>query len=177
MSEAVARKELARIPLICPGYRLRVAERVATRLYNGRLKEAGLSAVQFGLLVGIETSDRPMVIELAVKSGADPSTLARNMQLLETGGLVVSVGGRGRFGKRFALSAKGRSVLRRAVDIWQKAYDDLVKEVGAKRVREGLAFLAALEDAARNRMAQGAEGAKAAEAAEATEPRRRSKRS
>lgn len=155
MSEAIDLQVLARVPLICPGYRIRVAERLATRLFNARFKALGLSAVQFGLLVGIETSDRPMVADLAEKSGADPSTLARNMKLLETQGLVISVGGRGRFGKRFELSERGRFVLCSAVDIWQKTYEELVSDLGLTHIQQGLTFLMALEDGAKKRLASG----------------------
>lgn len=151
MSDPIDLKELARIPQMCPGYRVRVAERLTTRFFNARFKEAGLSSVQFGLLVGIETSDRPMVADLADLSGADPSTLARNMKALEELGLVVSVGGRGRFGKRFELSEMGRSSLRRAFAIWQTAYQDVLSDMRLDEVQQGLSFLTSLEESARDK--------------------------
>jgi DNA-binding MarR family transcriptional regulator len=157
MPERLSPEDVAGIPLICPGYRIRVAERLATRFYNARFKKVGLSAVQFGLLVGIETSDQPMVAELAEQSGADPSTLARNLHLLESDGLVIGKGGRGRFGKRFVLSSKGRNLLERALDIWQRAYDDLVTAVGSPRIEEGMNFLTAVEEAAKKQLSYGKE--------------------
>jgi len=154
MSDKIDEKDLMQIPLICPGYQIRVAERLVTRFYNGCFKDVGLSAVQFGLLVGIEMSDRPMVADLAEKSGADPSTLARNLKLLESTGLVLSVGGRGRFGKRFELSEQGRATLRKAYDLWKEAYQTIIADVGLPQIEQGLVFLSALEKSARKRVGQ-----------------------
>ena len=149
MAGTISRDDLARIALTCPGYRIRVVERVATRYYNARFKSAGLSAVQFGLLVGIETAEAPMVAELAERSSADPSTLARNLQLLERDGLVSAKGGRGRFGKRFTLTEKGRKALQAAFALWERACEGLVADIGAARVKEGMRFLEILEEAAK----------------------------
>jgi DNA-binding MarR family transcriptional regulator len=152
MTEQIGRDDLGRIALTCPGYRIRTAERVATRYYNARFKSVGLSAVQFGLLVGIETSDAPMVAELAERSGADPSTLARNLQLLERDGLVSGKGGRGRFGKRFTLTTKGRKTLRTAFGLWERACEDLVGQIGLSRIKKGMEFLEILEEAAKAKL-------------------------
>ena len=152
MQKAISRDDLARIALTCPGYRIRVAERVATRYYNARFKSVGLTAVQFGLLVGIETSETPMVAELAEQSSADPSTLARNLQLLERDGLVIGKGGRGRFGKRFTLTKKGRRSLTAAFKLWERACQDLVAEIGISRTGEGLRFLEVLQEAAKTKL-------------------------
>jgi DNA-binding MarR family transcriptional regulator len=148
------REDLARIALICPGYRIRVVERIATRFYNARFKTAGLTAVQFGLLIGIETAARPRAAELAERSGADPSTLARNLRVLERDGLVAGEGGRGRSGKRFALTAQGRNTLARAVVIWERAHVDLVAMIGEASLQDGMQFLTTLEQAAKAQLSE-----------------------
>ncbi|MGZ3408824.1 MAG: MarR family winged helix-turn-helix transcriptional regulator [Xanthobacteraceae bacterium] len=142
------RETLARIPKVCLGYRVREAERVLSRYFNARFKAVGLTAVQFGILVGIESSEKPTIAELAAGSGADPSTLARNLQLLESGNFLSGEGGRGRSGKRFVLSPKGRRAIRAAVPVWEHAYAELVEKIGRKSARDGLKFLTALEAAA-----------------------------
>lgn len=138
---------LATIAQICLARRTQMAARALTRHYNSRLKGLKLTATQFAALITIGGQEGILVLELAEALGTDATTLTRNVQLLEKNGIVVAEGGRGRGGKHLALTAKGRAVVKKALDAWESVNAELVAKIGAVQARDGLRFLAALEGA------------------------------
>lgn len=131
----------------CPGYQARVTARALTRYYNSSFKPLGLTAEQFGLLVGIGTAEEVTLVDLADKAGIDPTTLSRNVRILERRDLVRAEGGRGRAGKRLALTTSGLQLMADALPIWHLAKTELAHRMGDERLcatREAMAELAKL---------------------------------
>ena len=132
----------------CPGFQARATARALTRYYNARFKPLGLTAEQFSLLVGIGTTEDVTLVDLAVRAGVDPTTLSRNVKNLESRDLVHSEGGRGRAGKRLALTTSGRRLMADAFQVWASAKAELARRMGTEKLRSARQAMAELGKAA-----------------------------
>jgi DNA-binding MarR family transcriptional regulator len=141
-------KSLMGVAAECPGYQARVTARALTRYYNACFKPLGLTAEQFSLLVGIGATEGATLVELADRAGVDPTTLSRNVQNLEGRELVSAEGGRGRAGKRLALTPSGRQLMVEAFPLWSAAKAELARRVGDAELRSARQAMAALGKAA-----------------------------
>ncbi|NKI72248.1 MarR family transcriptional regulator [Collimonas pratensis] len=132
----------------CPGFQARATARVLTRYYNACFKPLGLTAEQFSLLVGIGAAEGTTLVDLADKAGVDPTTLSRNVQNLESRNLLSAQGGRGRAGKRLALTASGRQLLADAFPLWYWAKAELARRMGDEKLASARQAMAELAKAA-----------------------------
>ncbi|SCC04124.1 MarR family winged helix-turn-helix transcriptional regulator [Kosakonia oryziphila] len=123
---------LKNIPETCPGFQARATARAITRYYNSCFKPYGLTSEQFSLLVGIGSAPNETVTELAARAGIDSTTLSRNIRSLESRGVIASVGGRGRAGKRLNLTEEGWTLLTTLIPVWQSAMAELTHQMGSE---------------------------------------------
>ena len=121
---------LAEIPTTCLGMISRLASRAATRVFAAHLAGLDLQANQFAILVVVRLHGGEGVAALAERLDLDASALTRNLQVLERKGYVAAEGGRGRGGKRLALTEAGEAVLTEAWRRWRLAQAALVSELG-----------------------------------------------
>ncbi|ACM37885.1 MULTISPECIES: MarR family winged helix-turn-helix transcriptional regulator [Rhizobium/Agrobacterium group] len=119
-----------RVETECPAFQARVAARALTRYYNACFRPLGITAEQFSLLVGIGGSHEPTLAELAARAGVDATTLSRSVKSLERNNLVHSHGGRGRAGKRLALTDKGLQLMAKSMATWEDARVRLAEALG-----------------------------------------------
>ena len=132
---------------ICFGHRSRMTARAVTRAFNARLRPLNLQITQYTLLAAISMDgDRP-IAALADELDLEPSTLQRNLKLLEGRGLLVLEGGRGRKGRRLKVTPEGLALLEAGVPIWTRIQADFASILGG-RAEQTRAALAALERAA-----------------------------
>lgn len=146
--ETVADETLAAIPATCLGVASRAASRAASRVFAAHVGAVDLLATQFPVLVMIRLHGADGIAGLAERLDLDASALTRNVQLLERKGLVVAQGGRGRGGKRLALSPEGEIVLSKAVARWRTAQAALLAELGEDGPDALLRTLKRIKDAA-----------------------------
>ena len=127
----------------CFGHRSRKAARAVTRAFNQRLKPFGLNISQYVLLGVIARGEHGSVAAMAEEVGVEPSALLRNLKLLEERGLIAITGGRGRRGRRIAITQPGLDLITSGVPIWVKAQSDLAQALGgsADATRAALADL------------------------------------
>jgi DNA-binding MarR family transcriptional regulator len=92
---------------ICAGWNARLAARRITGFLNRRMQGSGLSLAQFGLMAQIASARDDTLGALAQRTGLDQSTLSRNLQVLETSGLIE-------------IAAADRDARRRAVWLTEK---------------------------------------------------------
>jgi len=95
----------------CFGHRSRKAARAVTRAFNQRLKPFGLNISQYVLLGVIARGEHRSVAAMAEEVGVEPSALLRNLRLLEDRGLIAGEGGRGRAGRRLAVTEAGVALI------------------------------------------------------------------
>jgi DNA-binding MarR family transcriptional regulator len=129
----------------CVGYRSRKASRALARLFNAEMRPLDLPVTQFAVLVAVDTKPDDTIAGLAGRLNTDPSSVVRLALALEKRGLLTSDNGRGRNGKRLALSASGRALLEQAMTAWQRTHDMITAELGEDEMRKLIAGLARLE--------------------------------
>ena len=109
-----------------------MAARVVTRLYDDALRSVGLRATQLAVLVAAGADDVVSITALAKFMGMDRSTLTRNLAPLEREGLI-RVGNEGwRRSRTVEITKHGRSRLREALPLWQKAQERLRQKLGGR---------------------------------------------
>jgi DNA-binding MarR family transcriptional regulator len=125
----------------CVCHRTRMAARAVTRLYDDTLRSVGLRATQLAVLVAVGGDDVVSITALARFMGMDRSTLTRNLSPLERKGLI-RVGLEGwRRSRTVEITKKGRSRLREALPLWEKAQKTLQRKLGSRKwsvIRTGL---------------------------------------
>jgi len=132
---------------LCFGHRSRRAARAVTRAFNLRLRPLNLQITQFILLGAIAHGRDRTVAAMADHVDVEPSALLRNLRLLEQRGLIESEGGRGRKGRRFAITQAGLDLITAGVPIWAEAQADLARALDGTAAQTHAA-LADLEQAA-----------------------------
>lgn len=114
----------------CFGHRSRKAARAVTRAFNLRLRPLNLNIAQFILLGVVARGEDRSVTAVADEVDVEPSALLRNLKLLEERGLIAITGGRGRRGRRIAITQAGLNLITSGVPIWVKAQSDLARVLG-----------------------------------------------
>jgi len=114
----------------CACHKVRMAARAVTRAYDDALRPAGLRATQMAALAAVAIDGAISITALAKMMGMDRSTLTRNLRPLEEQELV-ELGLEGRYRSRtLAITKKGRTRLRHAMPLWEKAQKELKSALG-----------------------------------------------
>lgn len=117
----------------CACHRVRTAARAVTCAYDEALRPVGLRATQLSVLVAVAADDALSITALARLMGMDRSTLTRNLRPLEAEGLIA-LGLEGwRRSRTLEITRKGRTRLREAVPLWEKAQQALRTKLGDRR--------------------------------------------
>src|SRR5262249_11118875 len=117
----------------CVCHRTRMAARAVTRLYDDTLRSVGLRTTQLAVLVAVGNDNVVSITALAKFMGMDRSTLTRNLTPLERDGFI-RVGNEGwRRSRTVEITKKGRSRLREALPLWEKAQETLRRKLGLRR--------------------------------------------
>ncbi|HUD24047.1 MAG TPA: MarR family winged helix-turn-helix transcriptional regulator [Burkholderiaceae bacterium] len=145
-SKGVAMARKATRECMCAN--LRRATRVATKLYDEMLRPAGLKVTQFGLLSSLMALGSSTLSELAQDMVVDRTTLTRNLEILQTRGLVVSEEGEDRRERQLRLSEKGIAAVSAAYPLWQAAQARAVEMVGRANWNAGAPLLHRLASSA-----------------------------
>ena len=153
MEPAKLKKSLAPAPrAACTCGSLRKASRRISQFYDTALAPAGLKSTQFSILSEVERGSiaGPVTMcELASAMVMDRSTLGHNLRPLERDDLVVLRQARHDRRKRYVeLTAKGKSLLPRARQLWRRAEDRFERIFGKDPAAE---LRAVLLDIANNR--------------------------
>jgi DNA-binding MarR family transcriptional regulator len=120
----------------CACFGLRWAGRAVTQLYDEALRGSGLRITQFTLLAALRALEPVSIKELAEAAAADPTTLTRNLQLLEREGLVrIRRSRQDRRERLLRLTPRGQRAVARAVPHWERAQQRVQAVVGRERLR------------------------------------------
>jgi DNA-binding MarR family transcriptional regulator len=146
MEPAKPKKSLAPAPrAACTCGSLRKASRRISQFYDTALAPAGLKSTQFSILSEVERGSiaGPVTMcELATAMVMDRSTLGHNLRPLERDDLVVLRQARHDRRKRYVeLTAKGKSLLARARQLWRRAEDRFERIFGKDPAAELRAVL------------------------------------
>ena len=107
-----------------------MAARAVTRAYDSALRPVGLRATQVSMLVAIAIDGAISIAALASFLEMDRTTLTRNLRPLEKEGLI-SIGPEGwRRSRTLGITKIGKSRLREAFPLWERAQDALRQKLG-----------------------------------------------
>ncbi len=125
----------------CLAGSLRAAARTVSRLYDDALHKSGLRITQLALLAQVRRSEPVTASELAAAMSAERSGTARDLKLLEGGGLVrARPRTTDRRAREYTLTDLGRSRLRQAAPAWRIAQAQAREYIGAKAVDDLVAL-------------------------------------
>ena len=118
--------------------------RTLTQLYDAALRDTGLEAPQFALLMTLETGGPCSQAALGQANALDKTTVSRNIGWLERQGWVEVTVGTDRRSRQVQLTADGRRRLAAAKPKWRGAQASLRAEMTG---REWAAMFAAFTTA------------------------------
>jgi DNA-binding MarR family transcriptional regulator len=123
----------------CVCFNLRRAARQVTQRFDRSLRQSGLKANQFSILMASYDPDGIRLTRMAKILGMERTTLTRNLALLEKLGLVSIEPGDDRRERNIRITEKGAGLLEKALPLWQKAQREIVELIGRDKV-DGLLF-------------------------------------
>jgi DNA-binding MarR family transcriptional regulator len=103
----------------------RQVARLLTQMYDSRLRDTGLEAPQFALLMTLDQEGPCSQIALGRRYALDKTTVSRNLKWLERQGWVAASPGRDKRERQFTLTVDGRKRLAAALPEWKKAQAQL----------------------------------------------------
>ena len=126
----------------CLAGNLRAAARTVSRLYDDALHNSGLRITQLAVLAQVRRSEPVTASELAAAMSAERSGTARDLKLLEAGGLVrARPRTTDRRAREYSLTDLGRSRLRDAVPAWRLAQAQARDYIGGEAVDDLVALV------------------------------------
>ncbi|HEX9168282.1 MAG TPA: MarR family winged helix-turn-helix transcriptional regulator [Roseiarcus sp.] len=131
----------------CAGWNARLAARRITAFLNRRMQGSGLSLAQFGLMAQIASAHDDTLGALAQRAGLDQSTLSRNLQVLESAGLI-EIASADKDARRRAvwLTEKGAQSLEAGLADWRRAHAELAERIDPEAARRLAIAAEALEE-------------------------------
>jgi DNA-binding MarR family transcriptional regulator len=103
----------------------RQVARVLTQLYDSRLRDSGLEAPQFALMMALDRQGPCSQVAIGRRHALDKTTVSRNLKLLERNGWIDGSVSDDRRERQFTLTPAGRARVAAAKPEWKKAQDEL----------------------------------------------------
>lgn len=132
---------------VCNCMNIRRASRAVSQFYDDTLAPSGLSITQLGMILEINSMEKPSISELANTFRIDRTTMNRNLKPLLEAGLVVLETGSDARKKEVCLTELGRQKMTHGTQLWQQAQEALTGYLGESNLialRETLAKLEAI---------------------------------
>ena len=110
----------------CLAARLRVLNRMVTKLYDDALRPHGLRVSQMNILVAVAANGPLRGVDVARFMRLDTSTLSRDLDRMIDRGWVTATAGVGR-AQSLEVTAGGRALLAATAPAWRKAQGEAKK--------------------------------------------------
>jgi DNA-binding MarR family transcriptional regulator len=123
----------------CPGFRVRQASRVLSKLYDDELRPLGLQHSQLPVLTAAAMfgEEGAPMSALAQALVMDPTTLSRNVRPLEKAGLLrVARSPKDRRARVLFLTVAGERALESVFPAWERVLKRVSKKLGASALAE-----------------------------------------
>jgi DNA-binding MarR family transcriptional regulator len=140
--------------LQCACASARQVARVLTQLYDHQLRQSGLEAPQFGLLMTLDQQGPCSQADLGRRYALDKTTVSRNLKVLERRKWIEASVGDDRRERQFRLTVAGRSRLAQAKPEWRKAQTQLQSGMTAEQWRAMFTVFRTVTHAAQTVQAQ-----------------------
>jgi DNA-binding MarR family transcriptional regulator len=126
-----------RIARECLAVRMRLLNRVITKIYDDALRPHGLKISQSNILAVAGKLGLANPLRICEILHLDKSTLSRNVERMEAKGWLEVVPGDDAREQPFRITGQGKALMKRAEPAWEKAQAQAGKLLG----KEGVAFL------------------------------------
>lgn len=110
----------------------RQVARLLTHLYDSRLRQTGIEAPQFALMMTLQNGPQSQV-DLGRRYALDKTTVSRNLKVLERNRWIEPSVASDRRKRQFTLTAAGRKRLAAALPEWKKAQNQLRSSMTAEQ--------------------------------------------
>jgi DNA-binding MarR family transcriptional regulator len=118
----------------CLASRVRRLERTVSRIYDGALRGAGITAPQLSMLAAVELAGPTTAAFVGKLLDLEKSTVSRNLARLVALGLIETDGS-------LRITSRGSATIRECHPLWRRAQQQLREALGPRE----LELLAALE--------------------------------
>jgi len=116
----------------CASFNFRRTTRAVTRLFDLAFQPAGIRSTQFTILVSVAKTQPTSISALADLLVIDPTTLTRNLRLMEQEGLLA-ISTRSTKRQRFVtLTQVGQAKLAQCLPAWREMQQRSVEAVGSE---------------------------------------------
>ena len=132
------KRDAAEVIRDCIATRLRMANRVITKLYDDALRPFGLKVTQMSMLVVAEDRGFIRQSEVGAELRLDDSTLSRNLERMRANGWLEEVSGDDARVHSYRLTEAGRALLDKAIPAWRTAQvqaQGLLGDAGVQALR------------------------------------------
>jgi DNA-binding MarR family transcriptional regulator len=122
----------------CIATRLRMANRVITKVYDDALRPLGLTVTQMSMLAVAEDRGFIRQSEVGAELRLDDSTLSRNLERMRANGWLEEVSGDDARVHSYRLTQAGRALLDRTIPAWRRAQGEarrLLGDAGVQALR------------------------------------------
>jgi DNA-binding MarR family transcriptional regulator len=119
--------------LACACATARQVARVLTQLYDSWLRDTGMEAPQFALLLTLDKQGASSQAAIGRRYALDKTTISRNLKVLERNGWIESSLANDKRERRFILTAEGHTRLAAARPEWKKAQEHLRSGMTARQ--------------------------------------------
>jgi DNA-binding MarR family transcriptional regulator len=130
----------------CVALRLRMLNRVVTKVYEDALRPLGLKVSQMNILVAAARIGAVRPTELGELLHLDVSTLSRNVERMKARGWLKAIPADDGRSQPFKITAQGRKLLEQAVPLWDQAQVQVKQLLGGdfvKRLNHTLSSISA----------------------------------
>ena len=122
--------EAAEVVRDCIATRLRMANRVITKVYDHALRPCGLKVSQLAMLALAEGRGLIRQSEVGAELQLDDSTLSRNLERMRTNGWLEEVSAHDARVHSYRLTEEGKTLLDKAIPAWRNAQREAKRLLG-----------------------------------------------
>jgi DNA-binding MarR family transcriptional regulator len=135
MGREGVKRDAAEVVRDCIATRLRMANRVITKVYDDALRTLGLTVTQMSMLVVAEDRGLIRQSEVGAELQLDDSTLSRNLERMRANGWLEEVSGGDARVHSHRLTEAGRALLDKAIPAWRNAQREAKRLLGGAAVQ------------------------------------------
>ena len=130
MGRARMKRDAAEVVRDCIATRLRMANRVITKVYDDALRPLGLTVTQMSMLVLAEDRGFIRQSEVGAELRLDDSTLSRNLERMRANGWLEEAPADDARVHSYRLTEAGRDLLEKTIPAWRKAQTEAQRLLG-----------------------------------------------
>lgn len=130
MRAADVQESIDEVASECVAVRLRLVNRVVTKIYDDALRSLDLKVSQMNILVAAAKMGTARPVEVCEYLHLDVSTLSRNVERMKVRGWLEVVPDDDGRSQPFRLTPQGRKLLEKAIPAWSEAQQQVKKLLG-----------------------------------------------